>query len=166
MARPVLVVLAVVTALLGLGAPASAHTRLVSTTPPDGAVLEQQPSSLELTFSEQLISLGSGAELSGPDGVAQTSFDVTGQSLVVAVARPLPAGEYALAWRVTSADGHPVSGTLGFTVAQSAAPDVNASSDTEPNSPFPESTSPDSTSPDSTNPESAAATSTATPAAS
>ena len=32
-----------------------------------------------------------------------------------------PAGAYTVVWRVTSADGHPVSGTFGFTADQASA---------------------------------------------
>ena len=44
-----------------------------------------------------------------------------GTTVTQPLAGGLPAGAYTVEWRVTSADGHPLSGTFGFTVAQGAA---------------------------------------------
>ncbi|HEU4330891.1 MAG TPA: copper resistance CopC family protein [Lapillicoccus sp.] len=59
--------------------------------------------------------------MTGPDGpVSDGSPRLDGTT----VHQPLlggPAGRYSVAWRATSADGHPVSGTFAFT-AQAASP--------------------------------------------
>ena len=45
-----------------------------------------------------------------------------------------PAGRYTVLWRVTSADGHPVSGTFAFTTQQgsAASPTTTAGTTTAP----------------------------------
>lgn len=114
----VLVVLALGT-LCGVG-PAQAHSRLVSSDPAEGAALVQPPASATLVFSEALVELGAGAELTGPGGSVPVAIEVSGVSLVARWDGALAPGAYSLAWRVTSADGHPISGTLAFSVTGSA----------------------------------------------
>jgi hypothetical protein len=56
--------------------------------------------------------------VTGPDGKQwnEGAFQVEG-STVTQQLRPLgPKGAYTVAWRVVSADGHPISGTFGFTL--------------------------------------------------
>lgn len=109
------------TAALGLlGAPtASAHDELVSTDPADGATVATAPDQVTLTFTAKAIALGTEVKVTAPDGSVVSSGDP--QLGPTTVAQPLaparPAGTYTVVWRVTSADGHPVSGTFHFAAA-------------------------------------------------
>ncbi|SDY50260.1 hypothetical protein SAMN05216215_10284 [Saccharopolyspora shandongensis] len=110
-----------VVALLGLAAvqlPASAHAALIGSDPANGAVLEQAPPVSTLRFSDPL----------DPRFVTVALTDQTGAQVPLArptvengtIMQPLPGlakGGYTLAYRVVSADGHPVSGTVGFSVS-------------------------------------------------
>ena len=99
-------------------APARAHASLVSATPANGAMLAAPPDVVELVFSE---SVGMPAALAvlGPDG-----DEVDGGQLEVVddtVRRTYDPtsfvpGVYTVSYQVTSADGHPISGTLSFMV--------------------------------------------------
>ena len=63
---------------------------------------------------------GAQIVVTGPSGPVQTGAPtVSGQSVRQALAADSPAGNYSITWRVTSEDGHPVTGTLHFT-AQAA----------------------------------------------
>ena len=108
-------------AVLSAG-PAAAHTGLVSTDPADGSSLARTPDAVVLTFGEPAISLGTQVVVTGPDGAAA---DGPVQLVDATVRQPLldgaPAGSYTVDWRVTSADGHPVTGRLTFTAEAAGA---------------------------------------------
>ena len=113
--------------LLGLGVPAaSAHDALTGSTPADGASTATAPAEVSLEFSGVVQELGAEVAVTGPDGAdaAQGAAEVVGTTLTQPLAEDLPAGTYAVAWRVTSADGHPISGTLSFTIAGDTAGDT------------------------------------------
>lgn len=123
--RRLAVAIAVLFALLAvLGAgPASAHASLVKTEPADGAMLQQSPNRFSLAFSEPVSPLV--LTLVRPDGTPErlTSFRSDGQTLDIDNPQPLGSGTHVLSWRVISADGHPVGGSLLFSVGSvSAAP--------------------------------------------
>jgi len=124
-------------ALLLPAAPAHAHAVLVRADPSDGAVLALAPSAVRLAFNEPVAAIGPGLRVFAADGTRvdlarpPERADVdTADLTVLAVALPddLPDGGYVVAWRVRSADGHAVAGTLRFTVgdAPPVADDVAA----------------------------------------
>lgn len=122
--RRVLAVLAAAVAVVALGAgPAAAHDEIVGTTPANGATVDVAPDRVVLTFAEPAIALGTQVVVTGPDGAVVSQGDVTldGSTVVQALAASRPAGTYHVDWRVTSADGHPVTGTFTFT-ATNATP--------------------------------------------
>jgi copper resistance protein C len=105
---------------------ASAHATRVSSEPADGAVLTVGPERVSATFNQPLQTTFAAMTVVGPDTNVWSSGEPTVQGAVVSVnVRPLgPAGSYTVNYRVTSADGHPVSGSWGFrlTVAGAGAP--------------------------------------------
>lgn len=104
--------------LVVLSAPAAlAHDELTGSTPEDGAVLSEAPEELRLTYSGDISDVGAQVQITGPDGaVLDGELTVEGTDVVHTMPADLAPGEYAVVWRVTSADGHPISGQLGFTV--------------------------------------------------
>lgn len=119
--------LAAIVLLAAIAAPgqAFAHAALVTTEPTDGAVLAQSPAQFSLTFSEPVSPLV--LTLLRPDGtpVPLTSFRLNGQTLDIDNPQRLGSGTHVLSWRVISADGHPVGGSVLFSIgAPSAAPAV------------------------------------------
>lgn len=118
-----LLVLATAAVLTGGAATvASAHDALVGTSPADGSTVGAVPGRVTLTFDEPALALGSTVVVAGPDGrVMSGRTRVTDNRVTQAVQPGAPAGRYTVTWRVTSVDGHPVSGSFGFT-ATAAAP--------------------------------------------
>ncbi|QAY63903.1 copper resistance protein CopC [Xylanimonas allomyrinae] len=117
-----LTVIAAVAAVIGFAAPAGAHDRLVSSDPADGAALDAVPAAITLTFNDEV--LGTGAQVvvtAGGADVAAQPAQVEGTTVVSALPPDAPGGAYHVAWRVVSADGHPIEGTFAFTVATSGA---------------------------------------------
>ena len=105
-----------VAALAWPAAPASAHNALESTDPADGSTVGTLPDAVVLTFNLPALSLGSAITVTGPAGdVAEGKPQFVNDTVSQPVRAGAPAGAYTVVWRVTSADGHPISGTFRFT---------------------------------------------------
>ncbi|CAL9505702.1 copper resistance CopC/CopD family protein [Streptomyces sp. enrichment culture] len=116
--------------LLGGAGPATAHAALSSTDPGDGAVLQRAPGHVTLTFSESVSLRDDSFRVLDPGGHrvrTGAAGHADGRSDTARVALPgeLGEGTYTVAWRVVSADSHPVSGAFTFSVgkpSQTTAP--------------------------------------------
>ncbi|MEU5263923.1 copper resistance CopC family protein [Amycolatopsis sp. NPDC021455] len=101
-----------------LGAPAAdAHSVLVSSTPAKDAAITTSPAEAALVFNEQVENQFTELAVLGPDGTSHWEAGPVSvvDARVSAPLRPLgPAGVYTIRYRVTSADGHPVSGSIPF----------------------------------------------------
>ncbi len=88
----------------------------LATDPAADAALTTGPHRVSATFNEQLQTTFAAMTVVGPDGNVWSTGEPTVQGAVVSVAvRPLgPAGTYTANYRVTSADGHVVSGSWSF----------------------------------------------------
>jgi len=119
--------------LLGLApVPKSlAHASLISSQPEDGAVLANAPPRVILIFNEPVKPLK--MQVVGRDGRATPLTEIVqhNNSVILRIPVALGRGTHALSWRVVSADGHPVGGTLIFSVgeADAGAPKVQTQSD-------------------------------------
>jgi copper transport protein len=111
--------------------PAFAHAALVRAEPADGAVLAQPPPSLKLIFNEPVSPLV--MRIIGPAGELMAPASVSTQDRVVTIVPPrLPQGTSVLSWRVVSADGHPIGGSLLFAVGAASAVGTPGGIDTDP----------------------------------
>jgi methionine-rich copper-binding protein CopC len=121
--RAAVIVLAILVGVIALqvagAGPATAHARLVSSSPAKGATLNRLPQVAELKFSE-VVGQPAALVVTGPDG----NVISTGKAAVVdaILSRPLDttrqaAGAYTMSYQVTSVDGHPISGTVTFTLS-------------------------------------------------
>ena len=97
---------------------AAAHTALTATEPSADTTLSAGPSRVSATFNEDLQTTFAAMTVVGPDGNLWSAGDPEVRGAVVSVGlRPLgPSGTYTVNYRVTSADGHVVSGSWSFTV--------------------------------------------------
>jgi copper resistance protein C len=103
--------------IAGLTAPlSSAHAVRLSTDPADGVALAAGPDRVSATFNERLQTTFAAMTVVGPDGNVWSTGDPTVQGAIVGIGlRPLgPVGTYTVNYRVTSADGHVVSGFWSF----------------------------------------------------
>lgn len=99
-------------------APAAAHDELVGTTPSASASPAKAPEQVVLRFSEPPGTVGTQVtvkDASGKDWAAGKPT-LSGSNVVTPLRSGANAGKYTVAWRVVSDDGHPVSGTLAYTV--------------------------------------------------
>ena len=104
-------------ALLIPGQPASAHAVLVQALPGVSKILYKAPTSVTLTFDDDLINLSGSNQIQVFDskkrrvdlGVTQLSG-----ATITAKVKILSLGTYRVVYRVLSADGHPVSSSYYF----------------------------------------------------
>jgi copper transport protein len=113
------IALALVSALLlslAYATGADAHASLIKAEPADGAVMPAPPAALTLTFNEAVSPLV--VRLIGPGGEPIAPLTVAAENATVTVAarQRLQRGTHVLSWRVISADGHPVGGSLIFSI--------------------------------------------------
>ncbi|WP_350348731.1 copper resistance CopC family protein [Agromyces sp. G08B096] len=113
-------------ALLGLAGlaaaqPAFAHDELLGSTPENGEVFDTAPEQVELTFSNDVIAVGSVIEVVDHHAEPVETGETTVLGPVVSAALPADlSGEYQVRWRVVSSDGHPIEGTIDFGVGADA----------------------------------------------
>ena len=104
-----------------------AHGVLRKSEPANGAVLRVAPRVIRLTFSEPPQLAFTEVELIGPDSqrVALSALRAaapdSAATVIADIIGPLTAGRYRIAWQITSADGHPVRGTVAFRIAVDAS---------------------------------------------
>jgi copper resistance protein C len=95
---------------------ASGHAARVSTDPADNATVSTGPDHVSAVFNEQLQTTFAAMTVVGPDRNLWSSGQPQVHGAVISIGvRPLgPTGNYTVNYRVTSADGHVVSGSWSF----------------------------------------------------
>ncbi len=139
LAAVLLALAAAVLALLLLAAPASAHAVVVSSSPADGARLDSAPASVRIRFDEPVgLDLGylrvvdsAGSRV---DAGAASHPNSDGTTIQVALRSGLGDGSYLASYRVTSADSHPVAGSIRFVVGDGPLVTPTGSSGSAPES--------------------------------
>ena len=105
----------------GSASGASAHASLTAVEPRDGSVLASQPRRVELRFSESVIA--GAVTLIDASGKSRDDAAVDAKADVIAVTVPadLPRGTTIVNYRVISQDGHPVAGSVTFSIGEPTA---------------------------------------------
>lgn len=120
--RALFVLLVVLGSLLGGAGPAAAHAELVDSDPAQGAVLDRLPDVVRLTFSEHVRQVPDGVRVFDPDGdELATTATARDEDLLVTIGDEVSGGTVVVAWRVVSEDGHPIAGSLTFSVGAPTA---------------------------------------------
>ena len=93
------------------------HAMLEKSSPANNAILSAAPKSINLTFGHQtkLVML---KLLKGKDAIPVAVNASAADSKTFSI--PLPAltpGQYQATWSTLSADGHPMKGTISFTIS-------------------------------------------------
>src|ERR1700759_62137 len=106
--------------------PAFAHASLAASEPRDGAVLSAAPKRVELHFNENVTA--GAVHLIDASGKLRddAAVDAKDEAIVVTLPSDLPQGTSIVSYRVISADGHPVAGSVTFSVG---APTANKAPD-------------------------------------
>ena len=113
-------------ALLMAPVAASAHTRLVASTPAAGSTASKV-TSVSLHFSEKLIpaTIKTSLVMTAMPGMTDhppmkipysSAMGKDGKSMTLLLKRPLAAGSYTLSWSAAGADTHRMGSEFSFTV--------------------------------------------------
>jgi copper transport protein len=106
-------------------ATARAHAVLVSTDPTAEARLDRSPGRVELRFSEPVETAFGALRVLDARGDEVSQGDLlrpAGDRIAVELPDSLPDGPYTVAWRIVSADSHPISGAYVFCVGENCDP--------------------------------------------
>jgi hypothetical protein len=107
---------------------AEAHSRVVSSTPGQGSTVAR-PRVVTLNFSEALLPPTAAASIvmtamPGVDNHGEmmirnftTAWSNGNRTMTLTLRQPLRAGTYEVRWQAAGADGHRMTGTVGFTVS-------------------------------------------------
>ncbi|MEE1939633.1 copper resistance protein CopC [Streptomyces sp. TRM 70361] len=139
--------LAVLLAAFGLlgqfggAAPAGAHALLTDSDPAEGEVVTHAPEEVTLTFTENVALSGDSIRVLAPDGKRvddgepgeRSGSDGAGAGegfhYAVGLRDGLADGTYTVAWRVVSADSHPIAGGFTFSVGAPSETSVSLSAE-------------------------------------
>ena len=116
--------------VLALPAPVFAHATLVRSFPSYGQNLDNPPPFIEVEFNEAVSAAFTPLIVRDTRGArvdqGDAAVDPGNPNRVEANLKPLSPGLYTAVYRVTSLDGHPVEGTIAFTVgAPAEAPAID-----------------------------------------
>ena len=114
MARLLAGLAALLTALC-LASAAWAHATLVSAEPADGSVLTLPPKMVQLHFNESVTPAVVGL-IDATGKAREVATRAVGQSVLMVLPDDLPQGTQIVSYRVVSEDGHPVAGSLVFSI--------------------------------------------------
>jgi copper transport protein len=98
------------------------HARLLRSTPASDARLTAAPQAVLLVFSEPVVAELSQITVTKPDGTVldlRPVADPQGAHTLTAPLSALSSGIHRVAWRIVSADGHPVAGSFSFSLVAS-----------------------------------------------
>ena len=123
--------LAMLLSALCFASGASAHASLVAMEPADGSVVAVAPKTVQLRFNEAVTP--ALIRLIDAEGRNRDDANVraAGETVVIALPDDLPRGTQIISYRVISDDGHPVAGSLVFSIGAvtgTAAKETNAGS--------------------------------------
>ncbi|PWT85273.1 MAG: copper-binding protein [Proteobacteria bacterium] len=113
--------LATLVLIVGFATDAMAHAALVSVDPASGSILKAAPKAVELRFNEAvtpgaiLLIDGAGKER------GDARIDASGEIISIVIPPDLPKGTAVVSYRVISQDGHPVAGSVIFSVGAPTA---------------------------------------------
>jgi copper transport protein len=98
-----------------------AHAVLLQSQPADGAVVAESPRGLTLSFNEavtpfSVLIIDPSGETRKPTAIISRNGEVT-----ISLDASLPVGTSLLSYRVISSDGHPVAGSIAFSVGKPSA---------------------------------------------
>ena len=104
--------------------PARAHSELTTSTPTANARLGVAPATVKLVFSDKVEPRFTNVALTvGKTKAIALKAEVNGSTVTATIPDDERGpGAWKVSYRVVSADGHPISGTVPFTVSGSVAP--------------------------------------------
>lgn len=93
-----------------------AHSTLESSTPENGAVIEEPLKEISLHFNTPIESLSTMTLSRESEEIDLANQNVEGSTITGSLKEPLQSGEYTVSWKIVGEDGHTVEDSIGFSV--------------------------------------------------
>lgn len=120
-------------AMVGVFAwPAAGHVQLVSSSPADQTTVAKAPKKIELVFSGRVIENTAAMTATGPSGDQTLAARGSGNMVTASWLTDSRPGKYTVTYRVASADGHVMTGSLSFTISPTDPGDAPSGNVSEP----------------------------------
>ena len=134
MKRLAVIAAAILTATALSIAPAAAHATLQSSNPAENSVLDAAPDEVTLTFNQSVQSNFATLTVVGSDGMDWATSDpvIDGSTVTVDLDGLGAGGDYTIGYRVVSADGHPITGSIPFQLTQASPTSAATSASAAP----------------------------------
>ena len=132
--KTIIMMLCMAMSLFTYSATTGAHADLASSSPADGAVLETAPTEILLTFTTQIDNQVFEIDALNNEGASIASGKPSLNSAKDELTIPLSdqtAGLVTVPYSVISKDGHPIEGTISFTVESNELPPASSNEDNE-----------------------------------
>lgn len=139
-----LVTTVVAAMFIAIPLPAAAHAALATSSPVGGAQLNRMPGAVSITLNEQVRTpafLVLTDERDARVNSDQVQIGSDGKTVSSEVPTDADPGDYSMSYRVVSEDGHPVTGTIRFTVKRPSSPspaEPSQSPSASPSTPTPD----------------------------
>src|SRR5688572_23031106 len=100
---------------------AHGHAVVVATDPADGAVLPAAPHRIRIVFNEPVSLLAVQVlDAAGTNVLAPNAAAVRNGAVEIALPPSMKRGSYMASYRVVSLDGHPIGGSLVFSIGEAS----------------------------------------------
>ncbi len=119
--------------MLVLATPAAAHTAFESSSPVDGATIDEPVTQISLTFTAVAMPAGEGFVILDPAGNVREPDEVSSVDDLTWILRfdePLTGGAVGVRWTVAAPDTHPIEGSFSFVVTAPATGSPSDSTNT------------------------------------
>jgi copper transport protein len=97
-------------------APTLGHASLIAAEPSNRSVVATAPKDFRLSFNEPVTPIFLKLVSSEGQTIPLNRYQVEGPHVLVEAPPDMTGGTHVLSWRVVSADGHPIGGTITFSI--------------------------------------------------
>lgn len=93
-----------------------AHSYTKESNPAEGEVVEEPLEMIDITFETEIETIGELFLTNNYETVKVENITIEEDQLIGKFDKPLENGRYKATWKIVGADGHPLEGTISFTV--------------------------------------------------
>jgi len=94
----------------------SAHSYVKESNPTEGEVVKESLELIDITFETEIETLGELSLSNNNQTVEVKNITIEDDRLIGKLEKPLENGQYKATWKIVGEDGHPLEGTISFTV--------------------------------------------------
>lgn len=93
-----------------------AHSYTKESNPAEGEIVEEPLDMIDITFETEIETIGELFITDNDETYQVENITIEEDKLIAKFDKPLENGEYKATWKIVGEDGHPLEGTISFTV--------------------------------------------------